>query len=434
VRFGFAFCLLLSFALADRAATSSDFDSLSGRVSAMERRVTEVERRVDALIRAPEPARERAPSDAPVPLYLGGGGELPRLDERNRLNARHALLVELERAGVTEVGYDDGSQTHRFAPPWQKAGFVVAPVEILLAMRAAATAPFAGVELDLRVATAERGIHYVTLIHELDGRLLVTDVAAPNVAPRSPPSSDAALRKRFGIGRLDAGEAPWSPRERESLERALSLLSKDELARVRGLELRRFQRPTRILPVKGACGLSVVEWDARWLEIYDCAFRDDDIVFVGDPRAPERQSTRLILHELGHALGSHPVFELQRALQGLADDGKAIGDEYLALRARAVAADQRTLDEIVAPVPKLSARLHAIAKRVADARPAGPAVTAFSRLPGAANGITGYGRQAPVEAFAEAFSLFRADPAALRRVSPAALAFFEQSGHLRGAQ
>ena len=403
----------------------------------MERRVTALERSIEDLIQPPVPTQQWSPTDPAVPMYLGGGAELPRLDERNRLDARHAMLVELERAGVTEVDYEYGGETHRFAPPWQKAGFVVAPVEVLIAMRAAATAPFKGVELDLRVATAERGIHCVTLIHELDGRLLVTDVAAARGASETPARGaldDAALRKRFGIGRLDGGEVQWSPRERESLERALSLLSKDELARIRGLELRRLGRPTRVLPAKGACGLSVIEWDARWVEIYDCAFRDDDIVFVGDPRAPERQSTRLILHELGHALATQPVFDFQRALQALADDGKASGEKYLALRTNASAADQRTLDEIVAPLPKLSARLHAAAKRVAGAHPAGPAVTAFSRVPGAANGVTGYGRQAPAEAFAEAFSLFRADPNALRRVSADVLQFFERGGHLRGAQ
>jgi len=403
----------------------------------MERRVTALEREVDPLLRPPTPTKQPSPTDPPVALYLGGGAELPRMDERNRLTVRHALLQELERARVTEVDYDDGSQIHRFAPPWQKAGFVVAPVEVLIAMRAAATAPLTGVELDLRIGTAERGIHYVTLIHELDGRMLVTDVAALNVAPSAlPPGEleDAQLWKRFGIGRLDGGEGRWSPKERESLEGALSLLSKEELARIRGLELRRLSRPTRVLPVKGACGLSVVEWDARWIEIYDCAFRSDDIVFVGEPSKPERQSTRLILHELGHALASHPVFEFQRALQGLADDGKQIGDKYLALRAGASAADQRTLDEIAAPLSKLSARLRSLAKRIAEAKPVGPAVTAFSKLPGAANGVTGYGRQAPAEAFAEAFSLFRADPSALRRVAPAALEFFEQGGHLRGAQ
>jgi hypothetical protein len=412
------------------AGSPSGAESLSAQVAAEERRIAELERRGSSLRRAPEPI---APAGGPpAPLYLGGGGELPRLDEHERLDARHAMLVELERGGVTEVDYDDGTQVTRFARPWEKQGFVVAPVEILLAMRAAATPSLRGVELDLRVATEARGLHFVTLVHELDGRLLVTDVAAATLPPEAqrPAPGDAELRRRFGIGRLDGGEGVWSAAERQSLERALALLSDRELAQIRGLELRRESRPRRPLPFKGACGLTVVEGDERWVEIYDCAFRNDDIVFVGSPKAPELDSVRLILHEVGHALASAPVRDFNRDVLRLADDGKETGAAYLVLRAGASAAEQHALDEIAAPLPKVAQRLQALAKLTGEAHSAGPAVTAFSRVPGAASGITSYGRTSPAEAFAEAFSLFHADPDALRRVSPEALAFFERGGHL----
>ncbi len=57
-------------------------------------------------------------------------------------------------------------------------------------------------------------------------------------------------------------------------------------------------------------------------------------------------------------------------------------------------------------------------------------MTAFSRVPGAASGITSYGRESAAEAFAEAFSLFRSDPDALRRVAPEVLDFFQRGKHL----
>ncbi len=417
-------------ALRTAGGASNASDSLASQVAGEERQIADLERRANALLRAPAPPVPGAASQAP--LYLGGGGEFPRLDEHQRLDARHLMLVELERGGVTEVDYDDGSQVTRIAPPWEKAGFVVAPVEVLLAIRVAATQPFKNVELDLRVATASRGIHFVTLVHELDGRLLVTDIPATSLPPQPPRpvSGDAEVRKRFGIGRLDGGEGKWSAQERQSLERALALLSDRELAQIRDLELRRESRPRRVLPFKGACGLTVVERTERWIEIYDCAFRDDDIVFVGSPKAPERASVRLILHEIGHAVASGPVRAFNRDLQRLADDGKKTTTEYLELRAHASAAGQRSLDEIAAPLTKIAARLQALARFTADAHSAGPAVAAFSRLPGAASGITSYGREGPAEAFAEAFSLFHADPDALRRVSPEALEFFERGGHL----
>ena len=383
-------------------------DELTRRMRSLdplEKRVAELERRVAALTRAPEPM---LPANAPlVPLYLGGGGEMPRLDEHLRLDARHFLLVGLERGKVSEVEWGDGAAVTRFAPPWEKQGFVVAPVEVLVAMGIAASEPFRGIELDLRIATRERGTHFVTLAHELDGPLRVTDIPADAATPHDPPAQDeAALRARYGIGRLEADGDRWSARERQSLGRALSLLSERELAKLRGISLRRMDRPKRILPAKGACGVATLEGMERWIEIYDCAFRDDDIVFAGDPRAPDRASVRILLHELGHALGTEPVHRFFLDAQRLMDDARAVDSHELADRLRT-----------------------AVARVTAKHLP-GPAVTAFSKLPGASGGITSYGRQSPAEAFAEAFSLYHADPEALKRVCPAALEFFERGGHL----
>jgi hypothetical protein len=387
-------------------------------LAALEKRVAELERKADVLLRAPEPM---LPANAPpVPLYLGAGGEMPRLDEHKRLDARHLLLVELERGRVTEVDWGDGTQVTRFAPPWEKQGFVVAPVEVLVAMAIAAREPFRGVELDLRIATQERGTHFVTLVHELDGPLHVTDVAADAVRPvESPAEKEAELRDLYGIGRLDA-DAAWSPSERQSLGRALSLLSQRELAELRGIELRRMDRPKRVLPAKGACGLAAIERAQRWIEIYDCAFRDDDIVFVGDPRAPDRASVRILLHELGHALAGAPLLRFHQDAQRLSQD---------------LARESARSEGAPSPrLTRLAERLRAAVQRVGASPPAGPVVTAFSRLPGAAGGITSYGRQSAAEAFAEAFSLYHTDPEALRRVCPAALEFFERGGHLTDAR
>jgi hypothetical protein len=341
------------------------------------------------------------------------------------------MLVELERGGITEVDYDDGAQVTRFAPPWEKQGFVVAPVEMLIGIRMAAMPDLKGVELDLRVTTEARGVHFVTLVHELDGRLRVTDIAASSLSPGAPHPApdDAELRKRFRIGRLDGGEARWSAAERQSLERALSLLSDRELAQIRDLEFRRESRERRPLP-KRACGLTVLERAEQWIEIYDCAFRGDDILFAGSPAAPERESVRLILHEIGHAIATRPIHDFDRDLRQLAADGAKTSEEFSEFRAHASAADARVFAQIDGPLARTADRLRAVAKRLGEAHPPGPAVTAFSHVPGAASGITRYGRESPGEAFAEAFSLFRADPEALRRVSSEVLEFFERGKHL----
>jgi hypothetical protein len=422
--------MFATLALEATAGAPSDLESVSSQVAAEERQISDLERRVNALLRPPVPT---VPAGAtPVASYLGGGGELPHLDEHKRLDVRHLMLVELERGGVTEVDYDDGTQTTLFAPPWQKAGFAIAPLEVLVAIRSAAMPALRGVELDLRVATATRGVHFVTLVHELDGPLRVTDIAAASLSaePPQPALSEAELRKRFAIGSLDGGAGRWSADELQSLERALALLSESERMRIRGVELRRESRPRRPLPFKGACGITHVERIERWVEIYDCAFREDDIVFAGNPTAPERASVRLILHELGHVLAIAPVYDFNRDLQRLADDGKKTSEEVLEHRADASIEDQRAASDLAARLRKIAASMQAVAKRVGEAHSPGPAVSAFSRVPGAANGITSYGRESPAEAFAEAFSLFHTDPDALRRVSPTVLEFLQRGEHL----
>jgi hypothetical protein len=169
--------------------------------------------------------------------------------------------------------------------------------------------------------------------------------------------------------------------------------------------------------------VAALERTERWIEIYDCAFRDDDIVFTGDPRAPDRSSVRILLHELGHALAGDPVHLFYQRVERLSEEGKALTLESASSGGFASA-----------ELTKLAERLRAVVQRVAAGQPAGPAVTAFSRLPGANGGITSYGRQSAAEAFAEAFSLYHADPEALRRVCPAALEFFERGAHLASAR
>jgi hypothetical protein len=133
---------------------------------------------------------------------------------------------------------------------------------------------------------------------------------------------------------------------------------------------------------------------------------------------------RILLHELGHALAGDPLHRFYRDAQELADAGKALTLQSVSLGADAPAHQ----------LAQLAERLRAALQRVAAAQPSGPAVAAFSRLTGASGGVTSYGRQSPGEAFAEAFSLYHADPVALRRVCPAALEFFERGGHLAGAR
>ena len=70
-------------------------------------------------------------------------------------------------------------------------------------------------------------------------------------------------------------------------------------------------------------------------------------------------------------------------------------------------------------------------ERASDMGRTRPVLRAYRSARDHAKGPTPYGRTSLSESFAEAFALFRADPAALRRVDPGAFAWFESGGHLR---
>ena len=57
-----------------------------------------------------------------------------------------------------------------------------------------------------------------------------------------------------------------------------------------------------------------------------------------------------------------------------------------------------------------------------------PVLEQFDQVRGQ-TGFTAYGRWNSDEAFAEAFSLYRADPAACKRISPPVFAYFDSGRH-----
>jgi hypothetical protein len=143
----------------------------------------------------------------------------------------------------------------------------------------------------------------------------------------------------------------------------------------------------------------------RWIDIFDCAFDADDHAFVGDPARPLQPSVRVILHEIGHAISLARLgqlgFEAMRVSLGEMNEAMA--------NARAALAPTQN-GEFETPV-----------------------LRSFLALPGARSGFTPYGRTNPTESFAEAFSLFRADPDACRRISPEVFGFFASGAHLPAA-
>ncbi len=183
-----------------------------------------------------------------------------------------------------------------------------------------------------------------------------------------------------------------------------------------------------------------VDCDAEIL-FYDSALKSDTDQFVGEPEAPLPASARTLLHEVGHALHQRPGrlawCALERHERGLneriqkANDraerfNRGQGELSESDRQRefaAIEAEERAINDDRAAFER-----EATEARGADAE--GPALAGYRRALGAASPPTAYGETSPTESFAESYSLYRADPAALRRLLPAVFAYFERGEHL----
>jgi hypothetical protein len=274
----------------------------------------------------------------------------------------------------------------------------------------------------------------VTVIHGLDGQISAVDAVAPESkgAARGPAAEE--LRARYGIGPVEG----WSAGELASLEQALALLRPAELEALRELPFRRKSRASRwALPRATGrhCGHFQIDQSERAITIYDCAFETDAFAFVGPIERPLPPSSRVILHEVAHALASRSLADvLADAIESQREAEVMIG-EFNRLGQDVPRDEMARLGRLQSEIQSLQASLlrwHEKLQRV-DHLSTG-AVRAFLAQPGASSGFTPYGRTHPVEAYAEAFSLCRTDAEAGQRIAPAVCAYFDSGEYLESGK
>lgn len=257
-----------------------------------------------------------------------------------------------------------------------------------------------------------------------------------------------ALQRKYGIGELIEKDAKWDGRAYSVLDQALATLNKEELAAVKGLTFRRARASGqhRALYERGD--------DTNWISVYDTALSYIDR-FTGEPSAPKAEGAHPIAHELGHAIADTRFREAGVASKAAADDYKARHGEVdqaveqFNTRAKELGPkpNKKGQAELAALDAKLSkakaddearyqlatrlvAAMHARDKANAGGR---PAEKAYGAVLEQQKSPTPYGRTKPSEHFAESFGIFKADPAAMTRVSKKAAAWFEQGEHLKVA-
>lgn len=313
--------------------------------------------------------------------------------------------------------------------------------EALMAVYWLLTYPLRGAELDQLVPIGNNLLAPVTTLFEPDGSI-VAIVGSP--LPFDPDAAfrefaTAEIKDRYGITVAEPGSVAWDHEELTALGLAIGLLKPSEMAVVSKVPVVREHWPTRERNNRdrrdkrpGETQASVVRkyHEGRieqQIELYDSAFSEDISSFCGTPDRPLPTSTRHILHEFGHLIANEPV-------RAMILQWKTQSDEFDGYLRELKATHSGSLEKLPPAIEEdLVQRLRhqrALGNRLHRMLDSSPVLIAFQQARSQPNGPTPYGATSLEESFAESFALFRCDPAALRRVDPAATEWFAKEGHL----
>ena len=295
-----------------------------------------------------------------------------------------------------------------------------------------------GSEADLVLPPPQAGLppHFVTVLHEPNDHLILI--------------YDPQQRRSFNHRHLPATERPiavdgdrsWSRVERARLYSALARLQPAERKLIQQVSFVRHR-----VGQQGAhnAALHVSKGCRSHIRVFDSLFEDQPSIFTGSPEAPISTAEYGLLHEIGHAIANAPykaascaLDREERVIERLRQEVNAATAKYnRRVEAKDRSLRQADVDRLQAQVQKVSQRIEAYnqarAKAKAD-RHMGPVRRRFERWTARSAPVTRYAMQSLDERFAEAFALSRTDPAAVQRIAPKVLKFFERFEHLKALQ
>lgn len=341
-----------------------------------------------------------------------------------------ALKVELpKRLGKQPIVVEDAAG--RQSPTTAEKLSAAAQQALYIVLE---TGSKASQEWDLRVRLADDRRVPVTVRRAPGGGFVVRQ---GDVGEKLARGQGKDLPQRYGIGNLVEQGAEWTPRAREVLDIALDALDDRERKVLAAIPFIR-----RVRGDDASHGALYKQTDCKAeIFLYDTALRSDSDQFVGEPEAPVATSVRTVLHEVGHAIHQRPgrlawcaVERKERALRERVEALNKRGQAFNRGQGRLSAKDrERELGAIKAEQKALETEKSAFEQQVKEARKAvdrGPVLEAYGKVLGKASPPTAYAETSAKESFAESYSLFRADPAALKRLLPQVHDFFARGGHL----
>ncbi|MEE2644299.1 MAG: hypothetical protein VYD19_05150 [Myxococcota bacterium] len=327
---------------------------------------------------------------------------------------RAALLKAVNRAyRGRRISLREGGRAQVFTP----AALKQLSLPGLQALSAFSPRHFYGAEIDTLVPAGRKRALPISLRIDLKGDVELELSKAS--MPEEVSVSLAELRARYGT--LDfkrEGDARWGQPARYALDQTLAQLSEAERRLLRGIP---FVRSPGNGKGRRAGEYVQQACDAK-IYIYNRAFKIRRSTFMGSISAPKPTVAAVLVHELGHAL--HRLRDRRMWCR--------YQREIAALDAR-IKRYNRSANKRQGELQAIEAEKRGIKslERALKAEGAGPVLSAYRAAVSRGRAPTRYGESSLAEAFAEAFALYRIDPAALKRVSPEAHRWFSGDGHLR---
>jgi hypothetical protein len=219
-------------------------------------------------------------------------------------------------------------------------------------------------------------------------------------SPGGTQASSAKRVERFNA--LGFRISGYSSQERAIVLEAVSLLPDAALIKLRGLTFVRAGAPPRDQPDTSAR----YDPDKHQITMFDRAFAGTVVRYDKPGAGFSPPSVRTVLHELGHAVDLMPLRAAAAKFESERDPAKAQAAKMQRDRAAAESGERL-------PDTKASG--------------IGPASTAFKAAAAkdGSKAITAYGAKDALENYAEAFSLYYADPALLKALRPNTFQYFD---------
>ena len=272
-----------------------------------------------------------------------------------------------------------------------------------------------GIEVDILVRLKKKTVP-VQVFWDVHNRLTILKGKVNSSSPNTRPNPKISFKD---------GQRRWNEGQRDRVIRSTASLQKRTRQVLATLPLLRGGKSN----AGGAhrAGHYAQKGCQQEIVLFDRAFTQDRYGFVGEPNSANTKLGFVIAHELGHAIHSQISRRLFCRLNKETRRFESLRKDYN----RDVRKHRRGSDMTARnrAIEKLRGKLETLNQRALAAQSKGAVLAAFEKLLKGRIGPTLYGAEHLKESFAEAFALWSTDRAALIRIWPDVVAWFDSGRH-----